>query len=269
MAKRALCVGINDYPGVGSDLRGCVNDANAWADLLRQNFGFPDANVTLLLDGQATKAAILDNLSAMIKGATAGDHLVFTNSSHGTYVADADGDESGEEFYDEALCPYDCAENLIVDDELRELFAQLPKGVKLTVISDSCHSASVTRAPSETLTDELRPRYLEPEAIGRKGIRYDKKKIAKPKKDGKYPQADMKELLLSGCRSTEYSYDAKIDGTFHGAMTYYALKIIKDYDYDITWSKLHELLEPQLLPKYPQHPSLEGSDGSKSQRIFE
>ena len=31
MAKHALCIGINDYPGTGSDLSGCVNDANDWA----------------------------------------------------------------------------------------------------------------------------------------------------------------------------------------------------------------------------------------------
>ena len=29
MAKKALCVGINDYPYDGSDLNRCVNDANA------------------------------------------------------------------------------------------------------------------------------------------------------------------------------------------------------------------------------------------------
>ena len=34
MANKALCVGINDYPIDGADLQGCVNDANAWADLL-------------------------------------------------------------------------------------------------------------------------------------------------------------------------------------------------------------------------------------------
>ncbi|MGE5839594.1 MAG: caspase family protein, partial [Deltaproteobacteria bacterium] len=36
MAKRALCIGINDYPGTGSDLAGCVNDANDWAVLLKK-----------------------------------------------------------------------------------------------------------------------------------------------------------------------------------------------------------------------------------------
>jgi hypothetical protein len=28
MAKKVLCIGINDYPGTDSDLSGCVNDAN-------------------------------------------------------------------------------------------------------------------------------------------------------------------------------------------------------------------------------------------------
>src|SRR3989304_1432528 len=34
MTKRALCIGINDYPGTGSDLAGCVNDANDWTSVL-------------------------------------------------------------------------------------------------------------------------------------------------------------------------------------------------------------------------------------------
>ena len=30
MTKKALCIGINDYPGTDSDLQGCVNDATDW-----------------------------------------------------------------------------------------------------------------------------------------------------------------------------------------------------------------------------------------------
>ena len=40
MSKKALCVGINDYPYDGSGLNGCVNDAKAWADLLVNHYGF-------------------------------------------------------------------------------------------------------------------------------------------------------------------------------------------------------------------------------------
>lgn len=32
--KRSLHIGINDYPGTGSDLSGCVNDANDWREAL-------------------------------------------------------------------------------------------------------------------------------------------------------------------------------------------------------------------------------------------
>ena len=70
--------------------------------------------------------AALDNL---IAGSKRGDVLVFTNSSHGTYVADTDGDEP---MYDEAMCPYDMKKNLIVDDEPRRRFATIPSGVHLT-----------------------------------------------------------------------------------------------------------------------------------------
>ena len=37
MALKALCVGINDYPIANADLRGCVNDAKAWANTLNRH----------------------------------------------------------------------------------------------------------------------------------------------------------------------------------------------------------------------------------------
>ena len=55
MVSRALCVGINDYPIRGMDLKGCVNDAKAWAAALTDHYDFATGDVTLLLDGDATK----------------------------------------------------------------------------------------------------------------------------------------------------------------------------------------------------------------------
>ena len=46
-SKRAVCVGINDYRGTANDLKGCVNDANDWSDILSQQFGY---DTQLLLD---------------------------------------------------------------------------------------------------------------------------------------------------------------------------------------------------------------------------
>ena len=145
MVNRAVCVGINDYPGVKADLKGCVNDAKAWSALLLEHYGFSSPNVKVLLDAQATKANVMVGIKWLLAGAAAGDTLVFTNSSHGTYLVDTSGDEE----YDQALCPFDCDKHLIVDDELRELFGGLPKGVSLSVIADwpgSAQGACARRA---------------------------------------------------------------------------------------------------------------------------
>jgi hypothetical protein len=270
MAKKALCVGINDYPYEGSDLNGCVNDAQAWAELLISHFGLKKSDVKLLTDAQATKAEIIASLKALLAYAKAGDVLVFTNSSHGTYIADTSGDE---ERYDEALCPYDCADNLLVDDELRELFANLSKDIQLSVISDSCFSGTVTRAavaeviPGLKTPDDRRVRFLNP-ALRRELVLTNPWK-AKPKRQIKYPETHMKEILLSGCSDKEYSYDALIGGGYHGAMTYFAQQAIREAQYTLTWQQMYTRLAYLIDDAgYPQHPQLEGQESNKKRPIF-
>jgi len=51
--KRAICVGINNYPGTVNDLEGCVNDAEDWERYLLE-IGFDE--VTTILDKSATLA---------------------------------------------------------------------------------------------------------------------------------------------------------------------------------------------------------------------
>lgn len=269
MASKALCVGINEYPGGQDDLKGCVNDAKAWAALLAEHYGFAPGDVKVLLDAQATKAKIVAGLKALLAGAKSGDRLVFTNASHGTYVAD----DSGDEEYDEAICPYDCDKHLLIDDELRELFAALPAGVSLSVISDSCHSGTLTRAavadaaPGVPFKDDRRVRFLNPAHLGRRALKDPGE--AKARGRQRYPQAQMKEVLLSGCDPTEYSYDALIDGTYHGALTAMALTAIRAANYEITWQDLHSRVRSLLdAADYPQHPQLEGNGANKKKRIF-
>lgn len=270
MAKKALCVGINDYPGDGADLNGCVNDANAWAALLTGHYGFPSFDVKLLLDREATKANVMAGLKALLAGAKKGDVLVFTNSSHGTYLADKDGDEPT---YDEALCPFDCDRNLIVDDELRELFAEVPADVGLTIISDSCHSGTVTRAavsenlPGLRTPDDRRVRFMHPALLGRTTLHNPW--AAQRRGKMKHPQSKMKDVLLSGCDPSEYSYDALIDGKYRGAMSYFALKAIAAAEYTITYAQLRSRLLAYLEEaQYPQHPQLEGTTANKKRQLF-
>ena len=266
--RKALCVGINDYPYAGNDLNGCVNDAKAWAEMLTKNFNFPTSDVKLLLDNQATKKNTLEALKKLLTGAAAGDHLVFTNSSHGSYVADLSGDE---ERYDEIVCPYDIDANEIVDDDFRKLFANLPKGVSMTVILDNCFSGTATRAavadilPGMRTPDDRRVRFLSPALRGLPILANPWK--AKPKASMKYPQSGMNEVMLSGCTDKEYSYDAYFGGIYHGAMTYYALQAIRAASYQLTYSQLEQRLR-NLIEDYPQHPQLEGKAANKKRQIF-
>ena len=101
MNKHALCIGINDYPGTGMDLAGCVNDADDWSAMLAGR-GFA---VDRLTDAQATRTAMVNGIRKAIGKAMPGDLVVVTFSGHGTYELDLDGDEAAG--FDQALCPYD------------------------------------------------------------------------------------------------------------------------------------------------------------------
>jgi metacaspase-1 len=114
--------------------------------------------------------------------------------------------------------------------------------------------------------DDRRVRSLNPARRGGRVLPNPWK--AKPSKE-KYPASNMREILLSGCTDKEYSYDAQIGGVYHGAMTYYALKAIREANYQITYAQLHSRLNYRLDEAgYPQHPQLEGKSQNKKRQIL-
>jgi metacaspase-1 len=263
MAKRALCVGINNYPGTRDDLDGCVNDAHAWASLLADHYDFAKSDIALLLDRKATHRTMLSGLKQLLAGARAGDVLVFTNSSHGTYIADHDSDEAG---YDEALCPWDAKDRLLVDDELRELFSNATNGVRLTVVLDSCFSGTGTRAWPAPGRPRSRPRFLPPDHIGRPVV----DTLGAKRRSVRTTEAHMAEVLLAGCSDEQESNDVDFPEGAHGALTYYALKTIADANYRITYSGLVTKVRSALRSNGfdSQTPQLEGKTSNKRRQIF-
>ena len=245
--KRAVCVGINNYPGIFNDLKGCVNDANDWTALL-QGFGF---SVNTILDSKATISTVKAAMQGLIDSTNAGDVAVLTYFGHGTQVTDRSGDESDP--YDEAICLYD---GNLIDDELRLILNGIHPQAALVVISDSCFSGSVTRLAGEKAI----PRFMPPQVstAGRLARR-----------TFLIPEADMPEILVSGCSDSEYSYDAEFNGRPNGAMSAYAIQVIKQNP-NLTYREFFGGLRV-LLPSrdYPQSPQLEGSDANKDRRLFE
>lgn len=267
MAKRAVCVGINNYPGTSNDLNGCVNDANEWTDLLKTDFQF-GADVQTIIDSDATKGNILQALGDLVTDAGSGDVVVFTYSGHGTWYPDQ-GEDDEPDNRDEAICACDAD---ILDDEIRGVIRRLDPAARLTVISDSCHSGTVTRARLERTLNAgpappehaPRPRYMPPV----KDVHAFRSELIPIRRRFLYPESDMQEVLLTGCNATESSWDAYIDGQWNGAMSANAIRLIKS-DLSQTYRQLHQKLHPILVSRTnPQHPQLEGSDANKDRPLF-
>lgn len=254
----ALCCGINDYPGSNNDLKGCVNDANTWFSLLKNTFSY---NATILTNNQVTWNNVVNWLKEAVAKSTEFSHIVFTYSGHGSHVPDRDNDEEVDS-RDECLCLYD---KFLIDDDIRNILKGLHPKAKFTFISDSCHSGSVTRAFMATLGTEMayaKPRYLPPKDEVESNIRIlNSSRVF-------YPEEGMNEVLLTGCKSSEYSYDAYLNGKYMGAMSYYATKIIAG-NTKITWAQLHKEIAKYLpSSNFPQSPQLEGRQENKNQPIF-
>jgi metacaspase-1 len=227
--RRALCVGINQFKNFSSaNLQGCVNDANNMTAVLKSWLGFTDTDITKLTDTQATKAAIMSNLKAMVDDAKAGKraYLVFSMSSHGTQVPDIHHDE--DDGADEAFCPHDLAQagnawdpnHIILDDELHDLFIQLPSSVLLEVYLDTCHSGTGLREIDLLL--DRRPRYLPPPSM--EAFRQVQGKRCRGTHTKLLERGLVHHVLWAGCRSDQTSADAHLDGTWNGAFTYFFCK---------------------------------------------
>lgn len=243
MSKHALCIG-NNYPGTSAALRGCVNDAHDWAALLESE-GY---QVTVV--EEATKAQALDYLTTMVDQAGFGDRLVFTYSGHGSWLPDEDGDEADGR--DECLVMADYRDGgLLLDDEIQEIFGELPLGAGALIISDSCHSGTVSRLVDLTgpAVATTHPRFLSPveftDLSEERVLAAEQAPPSKPRRTAS---------LISGSNDTQFSYDAFINGRFNGALTRAALDA---YRPGISLAAWHEGIR-RVLPsdEYPQDPQM-------------
>ena len=264
MNKKALCIGINDYPGTQNDLSGCVNDANDWAATLAAR-GF---TVSKLIDAQATKAAMVAAMSGLISGATKGDTVIITYSGHGTWVPDKNGDEPDGR--DEGLCPWDIGSGkVLLDDEIAPIFTNHVTGVRVILISDSCHSGSVTRGDDSDLDPGMpRARFLPPSAWMKVDDIPAPRASRLPLLGGLSRSGG--DLLMAGCTDTQFSWDTSFKGRPNGAFTYYALMALAALPATASYNDWFKAISPTYLPttRLPQNPQIFGSRTARAWKVF-
>lgn len=148
LSSHALIVGINNYQ-VASPLGYAINDAEAIAQLLVDEFGFDEENVLLLTDANATKARIMDSFLSYASKSDINDRILFFFAGHGHTVSGRRGEVG-------FLVPYDgergSLSTLIRWDELTRN-AELIPAKHVLFVMDACYGGlAITRslAPGST-----------------------------------------------------------------------------------------------------------------------
>jgi metacaspase-1 len=237
----SLHIGLNTvnpkhYEGWSGPLAACEFDANDMAAIAKAQ----GMAAKKLLTKAGTRKAVLAGIRGAAKALKKGDLFFLSFSGHGGQVADASGDEPDKQ--DETWCLYD---GQLIDDELYFELSKFAAGVRILVLSDSCHSGTVTRARPAPPPPGTRAKLMPPDVALRvyaehQGF-YDGLQRAVAKAAGKAPLADpdavlatlsvqsgrvqsiakkfkAAAILISGCQDNQVSLDGDHNGAFTGQL---------------------------------------------------
>lgn len=155
MADKAILCGINTYRSING-LQGCLPDVEDIQRLLIDNYNFKESNIRVYRDAQVVKSVIVDGFAWLNADTGPGDRVVFHFSGHGSYTNSA----SPDKVVDELLCLYDMSwtdeNSFLRDTDLGALTREITSGARLTVILDSCHSGTGTKAFTPSFRGEAK-----------------------------------------------------------------------------------------------------------------
>ena len=178
----------------------------------------------------ATVKNVVKNITDASEKLESGDIFLLTYSGHGGKLKDLNRDE--KDFEDETWCLYD---RQFVDDELNDCLSKFKEGVRIFVLSDSCHSGTVIREINGTFI-QVNPQYEKIDVrntnVDKNGVKYRfvpdavRNRVYSRHK-GLYDQIlsdkNLKEsedkvkasaILISGCQDNQFSQDGTYNGLF-------------------------------------------------------
>lgn len=206
----SLHLGLNaldpdQYEGWDGQLVACEADAKDMESICKKK---KFAKSTVLLTRNADSLSVKLSISDAAFSLIAGDLFVLTYSGHGGQVPDRNGDDSDSK--DETWCLYD---REVIDDELYAMLAKFSSGVRILVLSDSCHSGTVTR-----VMPKRKGRFrLMPPDVAERVYRAHKKQYDKIQADTKAAAkvtVKASVILISGCQDNQLSDDGDRNGLF-------------------------------------------------------
>jgi len=229
---RALVVGMN-YTGTNHELKGCINDACQFKDILGCNFGYSDIKLITDNTQSITKQTLLNGFEWLTSNAKSKDRLVFYFSGHGQQRANSqevDGFDEVIQLSNGDLCKD--------DDVWSSLILKVPNKTRLSIFFDCCHSGSMADLKYNFMftpfTDNMFTTSIE-----------NKNDV----------QGDI--VCLSACYDKQESGDGYavsqmvkgdngkfqlVMGKPHGVFSYFLFKTLMDCSYNIQWPDLLKAL---------------------------
>jgi len=257
----SLHIGLNNvdprhYGGWDGQLVGCEPDANDMRKLATDQGFQPN----ILLTKAATRDSVMRSIRDCSTRMNSGDCFFLTYSGHGGQVPDMNGDESDK--MDETWVLYD---GEMLDDEIFGLLAEFKEGVKVLVLSDSCHSGTVVRTgPTrvEEVIGKRKPKYM-PTAVARKTYEINKDfydNICRGVKE--FKQIKCSVILISGCQDNQLSYDGQNNGLF-------TEKLLAAWNFGRfsgSYYKFHKNIVRRMPPEQTPNMMLMGGDATRFAR---
>ena len=223
----SLHLGLNavdpsHYNGWDGTLAACEFDAKDM-HAIAATAGFTSS---LLLTQEATSEAVTNAIKKAASELDSGDTFLLTCSSHGGQVPDTNN-EGEEDHSDETWVLYD---RQLIDDELFALWKDFKSGVRIFLLSDSCHSGSDSKAIDDSAVADAvstaekaaqqSPRYR---ALPRDTMintyrehadLYDGIQSALPNSHESGAEVGATVVLISGCQDDQLSRDGFKNGRF-------------------------------------------------------
>ncbi len=259
----AIHIGLNSvdpdqYDGWDGQLNAPENDLQEMEDLTTDaGFGKKD-----ILKGEAaTRENVRNAIASAAQSLESDDLLVISYSGHGTRVPDLNGDER-RDGKDDAWCLYD---GLLFDDELEYHWYLFEKDVRIILISDSCHSGTMSRdsvLPRSfgNFVDLKVPRIM-PTSVARRTIRESREKYTeiqlaaasaietvRAEKGIDRPQCAVR--LLAACMESQLAFEVGANGVFTEAI----MQAWDEGKFRGSYQSFYRLVTA-LTPRYqtPQH----------------
>jgi hypothetical protein len=253
----ALLVGVNRHkrdPGKlkPKDLSGCEHDVELMEDLLDSFKQKRDIRIEKLLNEEASYEAVISSFRRHFAQARPGDTALFYYSGHGTRekrIPDAFHQYFHADRSEGLVCHDGCTTKgfILADKELAVLISEIPEGVHVVVILDSCHSGSGTREEHVRMTDPVdKDRSLDQYLDGWFSDQLDQM--------GEIRLPQREHILIAAADRMQKAREQEFDGKMCGVFTRFLCKTASDQslNYRQLTNRVEDLLRANRFRQQPQ-----------------